>query len=172
MLHNALDVDGYDLQRAVWLAAVHHGSHGEGVLRHAAGPFEQLAHGADVAAHLIHAGAENGAAHFHHVAEAGEHRVDAERVAVFQLEGASLKFVEAVNGVFAAFLADEAHGALVGVAREAACIFYEGAHALGALHFVEHGAFHLAGDVDQGRVGAHHDDVARSQADVAREFSV
>ena len=77
-----------------------------------------------------------------------------------------------MNGVQGSGLAHDAHRLAVGIACESAGVFQQGAEALFLLHFVEHGALYLAGDVDQTLVTAHDDDIVVGQFDVARSAAV
>ena len=96
-LHNSVDVDGNHLQRAVFLHAVHHGMCCECLLSYAFTTLEQLAHGGDVAAHLIHARTEYGTLHFYHVSEAGQNGVNAYRVFVCKMERTHVELVNIIN---------------------------------------------------------------------------
>ena len=166
-VEHALQVDAQHFQRAVGLHAVHHGAVQEGLFGHTLSSLDERAHGGDVAAQLVHTLTEHGTLQLDGVLIAVEDAVDAHRVAVGHVEGSHIELTHVEHRELAARLAEHAHRLLVGIAREAAGVFQQRAHALVLSHLVEHRALHLTREVHQAVVGLHHDEVVVGQSDVA-----
>ena len=171
-LENALHIDAQHFQRAVTLHSVHHSAVQEGFLGHALGCVEQRTNGGDVAAQLIFSGTEHRTFQFDGVFIAVENRIDAHRVAVGHVERVHIELTHVENGILATGFSHDAHRFRVGIARETARIFQQGADALVFLHFVEHRTLHLTRDFHQAVVGFDDDEVVVGETDVARLLAV
>ena len=66
----------------------------------------------------------------------------------------------------------EAYGLLKGLRRKATRILKKGGHTLILLHLISHRALHIASNINDAVVGTHDDDIAISQADIARETTI
>ena len=88
------------------------------------------------------------------------------------MEGPHVELVDGVHRVQGAALADDAHGAAVGVAGESAGILDERLQAFVLLHFIVHGSLDAAGDADQTVVGLDDDHIVVSQTHVAGGLAV
>ena len=66
----------------------------------------------------------------------------------------------------------KAYGLFKGLRRIAASIFQQGGHTLILLHLISHRTFHIASHIHNTVIGAHDDDIAISQADIARKTAI
>ena len=66
----------------------------------------------------------------------------------------------------------EAYGLLKGLRRKATRILKKGGHTLILLHLISHRALHIASNINDAVVGTHDDDIAISQADIARKTTI
>ena len=103
---------------------------------------------------------------------AGQNGVDAHAVAVGHMKAAHVEFLNVEHRIFASRLAVYANSLCIGITGEASGIFQEGAYALVFLHFVVHGALHLARDVHQTIVWSHGNYVAVVQPYVPCHLAV
>ena len=172
VVHDGAGVDAKHFQRAVGLAAAQYGVLRISIFSQSAGRGEQLAHGGDVAAILVLAGAHHGTFRLHHIRVAVECGVHRHGVAVAHVEVGSAVLVERVYRKASALLAYYVHHVLIGITGKAARIFEQGGKTLVRLHFVHHRAFHLACDVDKTVVSVYRDYVVGGERHVAFQVAV
>ena len=171
-VHDALHVNGQHLQRAVCFQSVYDGAGREGVFLQSFGMLYQRAHAVDVSPQLIQARAEHSPLHFYRVAVTLNDGIYRHRVAVGNVKGVHVKFVDVEYRIFSACFSYQSYRLFICVARKASCVFQQCAHALFWCHFIIHGAFHLAGDVHQTVVWPHVDYITVCQAYVASHLAV
>ena len=165
-------VEGDDLKRPVFLAAVDDASCGHGVFRESAGLFYELAYGGHVSVNLEISGAHDCTFHLYGVLEAVEGGVDADAVGIAELEGVAVEFSDGEHALDSALLAYDGNVFLVCIACKASGILQQCAERFTLFHLVPHGTFHLAGKLDETVVRADDDDIVRGEAYVAAEISV
>ena len=146
--------------------AVQYGTAGKGVCHQSVGFLYQFAYGVQLAAQLVDARTVYGAAHFQLVGEAVQNGFGGDYVAVVQLAYAVVGVIHGVYLIFLTVLAHDAQALGIGVAGKSAGIFQQGRKGFAFLHFVAHGAFHVACNLYQFFVGRNDDHVAFFQADV------
>ena len=171
-VQDSLNVDSYDLQRAVCLLPVHDGMGGESILGKSLSLFEQRLHAARLLAQLVHARPEHGTFHLNHVGKTGNNGVNTHRVLIGYAERCHIELSHIVDRIAGSRLPHHAHRFLVGIACKAACIVDKSTHALVLLHFIEHGTLHLSRNVDQTVVGSYGNDIVVGQTHIAFELSV
>ena len=134
--------------------------------------FYQGAHTVYVVAHLIHSWTEHGSLYLHHIGEARQDRVHADRVLIADMERAHVELIHIIYRIFLSCLSYHSHRLGVSISCKASRIFQHRAYALVLLHLIPHRTFHLSGYVHEAVIRTDNDNIIVCKTHITGKLSI
>ena len=165
-------VDSQYFVRKIFAFAGQDGTTGKGIACKSFGTLDEFFDSRKTTTQFVHAGTIDGATDFDAIGIAVENSTNGDGVAVSEMPGSILFFSDAVDLLFTTCAADETYFLAISITGKSSGIVEKGSQAFVLFHFVEHGTFHVATDVNQHVIRRNNDDVAFLQAGIIGGLSL